>query len=53
MLHLSESDDANCSSTTKYVLKLEKDFLDEPLEKNSDFEFVRLSPREDFISKIF
>ena len=49
MLYLSESDDANCSSTTKYVSKLVKDFLDEPLEKNSDFEFVRLSPREDFI----
>ena len=32
MLHLSESD-TNCSSTTKYVSKLVKDFLDKPLEK--------------------
>ena len=34
MLHLSESD-ANCSRSTKYVSKLVKDFLEEPLEKKT------------------
>ena len=50
--HLSESD-ANCSRSTKYVSKLEKDFLEEPLEKTSDSEVVRLLPLADFISGIF
>ena len=52
MLHLSESD-ANCSRSTKYVLKLVKDFFEEPLEKNSDFEVVRLPPHADLISGTF
>ena len=32
VLHSLESD-ANCSKSTKYVSKLVKNFLDEPLEK--------------------
>ena len=39
--------------STKYVSKLIKDFLEEPLEKNSDSEVVRLPPHADFISEIF
>ena len=52
MLRSLESD-ANCSRSTKYVSKLVKDFLDEPLEKNSDSEVVCLSPHKDLISGIF
>ena len=52
VLHLSKSD-ANCSRSTKYVSKFVKDFLDEPLEKNSDSEVVRLPPHADFIRGIF
>ena len=52
MLHLPESD-ANCSTSTKYVSKLVKDFLEEPLEKNSDSKVVRLQPHADFITGIF
>ena len=52
VLHLSESD-TNCSITTKYVSKLVRDFLDKPLQKNSDSEGVCVSPHEDFISRIF
>ena len=48
VLHLSESD-ANCSSSTKDVLKLIKDFLEEPLEKNSDSDVVCLPPHADFL----
>ena len=33
--------------------KLVKDFLEEPIEKNSDYEVVCLSPHADFISGIF
>ena len=36
-LHSLKSD-ANCSRSTKHVSKLGKDFLGEPLEKNSDSE---------------
>ena len=49
---MSESD-ANCSRSTKYVSKLVKDFLEEPLKKNSDSEVVRLPPHVDFIGGIF
>ena len=52
VFHLSESD-ANCSRSTKYVSKLVKDFLDEPSEKNSDSEVVRLPPHEGYIRGIF
>ena len=52
VLHLPVSD-ANCSKSTKYVSKLVKDFLEEPLEKNSDSKVVRLPPHADFISGIF
>ena len=52
VLHSLESD-ANCFKSTNYVSKLVKDFLDEPLEKNSDSEVVRLPPHDDFISEIF
>ena len=49
MLH-SLKGDANCSSSTKYVSKLVKDFLDEQLEKKySHSEIVHLPPHEDFI----
>ena len=52
MLHLAESD-ANCSRSTKYASKLVKDFLEEPLEKNSDSKIVSLPPHADLISGIF
>ena len=52
MLHLSESD-ANCSRSTKYLSKLVKDFLEEPIEKNNDFEVVCLPPHADFIRGVF
>ena len=47
MLYLSESN-ANCSGSIKYIAKLVKDFLEEPLEKNSDSEATRLPPHADF-----
>ena len=34
-------------------LKLVKDYLEEPLQKNSDSQVVRLPPHADFISGIF
>ena len=52
MLHLAESD-VNCSRSTKYLFKLVKDFLAEPLEKNSESEVVRLPLHVDFISGFF
>ena len=44
---------ANCSTSTKYVSKPAKDFLDEPSEKYNDSEVVHLPPHEDFVSEIF
>ena len=52
LLHLPEND-ANCFKSTNYVLKLVKDFLDKPLEKNNGYGVVRLPPHEDFICGIF
>ena len=52
VLYSSESA-ADCSRSTKYVSNLVQDFLDEPSEKNSDSEVVRLPPHDDFISGIF
>ena len=52
MLHWLGSD-ANCSGSTKYVSNLETNFLDEPLQKISVSEIVRLPPHDDFISGIF
>ena len=48
MLHSSEQSDVNCSRSTN-ISKLVIDFLDEPIEKNSDSEFVRLPPQKDDI----
>ena len=48
VLHSSESD-ANSSRSTKYVSKLVKDFLDNPLQKNNDSEVVGSPPHEDFL----
>ena len=52
MLHLLESD-VKCSRSTKYASKLVKNFLDEPFEKNRDFEIVCIPPHDDFIRGIF
>ena len=48
IFHSSEQSDANCSRSTN-AQTLEIDFLDKPLQKNSDSEVVRLPPHEDFI----
>ena len=50
MLHSSGQSDANCSRSTN-ASKLVIDFLDEPFEKNSDSEVIRMPPQEDFFGE--
>ena len=54
VLHLLENY-ANCFKSIKYISKLVKDFLDKPLEKNSDpqLRIVCLPPHDDLMSEFF